>query len=284
MAGKWRGCEKMNLEGLTERVTNNPVARYRIKYYENLEGKIVAKVCTKCSTTKPLERYALAKKGFGGRRSVCKECMAKYREQNKERAKENDRMYYERNKDRVIERAKKWRELNTEKVASSKRVYYLKNREVALKYSRKYREQNREKDAKRKRNWRKAKPDMVTLSTQRRRARKKSLPNSFTTEQMQETLKYFGGCALTGSDEFYWDHVIPIATGHGGTVYGNMIPLRPDLNQSKSDANIFEWFEANRQRFNLSQSKFDRLVEWLCKNNNMTNEQYRAYVDECHDK
>jgi hypothetical protein len=45
---------------------------------------------------------------------------------------------------------------------------------------------------------------------------------------------------------------------------------------------FIEWVEANRQRFNLEQERFDRLIEWLGKANEMTVEEYRDYVYECH--
>jgi hypothetical protein len=60
-----------------------------------------------------------------------------------------------------------------------------------------------------------------------------------------------------------------------------MIPLRSDLNLSKSDGNLFEWFERNKERFNLAQSHFDRLIEWLARVNGMTTDDYRAFVNEC---
>jgi hypothetical protein len=119
---------------------------------------------------------------------------------------------------------------------------------------------------------------------ERRRARERSLPDTFTLTQLNETLAQFnGGCALTGdSFAIHWDHVIPLATGHGGTIYGNMIPLRADLNVSKSDANIFEWFKTNKQRFELSQERFDALIRWLAQVNEMSTSEYRDYVYEAH--
>jgi hypothetical protein len=114
-------------------------------------------------------------------------------------------------------------------------------------------------------------PDKNKLRQHRRRARRKSLPNDFTNEQMSQTYEYFGGCALTGAAEVDWDHVVPLVSGFGGTTFGNMVPLRGDLNKSKNDANIFEWFERNKERFNLEQARFDRLIEWLASVNRNDN-------------
>jgi hypothetical protein len=125
--------------------------------------------------------------------------------------------------------------------------------------------------------------ETARLCLQRRLARKRYLPDDFTAEQLSQVINVFnGGCALTGERVFHWDHVVPLSVGHGGTTYGNMIPLRGDLNISKSNRNIFEWFEANRQLFKLEQERFNRLIEWLGKANGMTVEEYRDYVYECH--
>lgn len=163
-------------------------------------------------------------------------------------------------------------------------TYYKENKQNYALYGQKYREENREKDAERKRKWRKENLESAVLSTQKRRARKKSLLNNFTNEQMIETLNYFGGCALTGRKEIQWDHVIPLTTGHGGTIFGNMIPLNVELNQSKHTANIFEWFKSNKQRYLLSQARFDKLIQWLAITNNMTIEGYRNYIYKCHEE
>jgi hypothetical protein len=117
----------------------------------------------------------------------------------------------------------------------------------------------------------------------RRLARKRNLPDDLTAAQLAYTLYEFDDmCAFTGDRNTHLDHVIPLAVGHGGTTYGNMIPLRADLNLSKNDRNIFEWFEANRQRFELSQERFDNLIAWLASANAMTIEEYRDHVYWCH--
>jgi hypothetical protein len=244
----------MNLEGLTERVTSG---RWQTVYYEDNNGEILYKVCGSCGTLKSLNDYAKNKSSLGGRESACKVCRAITRRERHERDREKEmeisRKWYQANKERHIESVRSWKINNPERSASIKK------------------------------DWTRNNQDRRALSEQRRRARKNSLPDNFTDEQMNGTLKYFQGCALTGDNtSVQWDHVIAISTGHGGTTLGNMIPLRGDLNSSKCDTNIFEWFNANQRRFNLEQWRFDKLIEWLSKANAMSVEEYRAYVYECH--
>jgi hypothetical protein len=235
----------MNLEGLTEKRRGKSTL-----WYENKYGEIVAKRCTKCGVVKSLDDYSKHKDKLGGRHSACKICQGKHYRRNRERKLESNRNWRINNKDKVIQ----------------------------------YREKNKERRAELCRKWSEANRSKKALIQQRRRARKNALPNTLTPEQYEYTLGYFGNaCALTGCTESVEiEHAIPIYVGYGGTTYENCYPMLSKLNQSKFNHNIFEWFGANRQRFELEQWRFDRLIEWLGKANGMTVEEYRDYVYECH--
>ena len=123
-----------------------------------------------------------------------------------------------------------------------------------------------------------------TVKTINKRAKDQGLVGGVTKRQLADVLGRFGGgCALTNSKDFQFDHVIPIDVGRCGSVAENLIPLNASLNSSKHANNIFEWFDDNRERFDLSQRKFDELIEYLADINEMTVEEYRDYVYWCHD-
>ena len=123
-----------------------------------------------------------------------------------------------------------------------------------------------------------------TVKTINKRAIDVGLVGNVTKKQLTDVVgKFEGGCALTGSDDFQFDHVIPIDTGRVGSVVENLIPLNSRLNSAKHARNIFDWFADNRERFGLSQRKFDELIEYLADINEMTVEEYRDYVYWCHD-
>ncbi|PFS24332.1 hypothetical protein COK46_01580 [Bacillus thuringiensis] len=234
---------------------------------------VVGKECTKCGEWKPLESgFSNKRKGIGGKYSICKECVrkknSKYYEENKEKLRVQMHKYYEENKEKKIVQMHK---------------YYEENKEKKLARNSKYYEENREKIIAQKRKWREENKDKVAVHKQRYRARKKALPATWTVEQKEEMMEYFDRkCALTGEVDITEEHAIPLSIGHGGTIHGNMWPLCSRLNSSKYNKNIFEWFEANRQRFELPQAKFDRLIKWLASANEMTVEEYRDYVYWCH--
>lgn len=273
----------MNLDGLTVKRS-----RKGVNYCENKDGHMVAKVCTKCSEWKSLSEFFKNREGLGGVKADCRTCNMKKRrksyEENKEQEAETRRRYYENNKEWLAEYRRKYDTENKERKKELGRRYYADNKERIKERVRRYREENKESRREYRRNWVRDNYSKVLLNNQIRRARKASLPNTLTTKEYAKTLTHFGNaCALTGrTGDVEIEHAIPISSGHGGTIFENCYPLTKALNISKSNSNIFEWFEANRQRFNLEQSRFDRLIEWLGKANGMTVEEYRDYVYWCH--
>jgi hypothetical protein len=289
--------DTLDLTGLVEK------RRGKKLWYEDCDSSVIAKRCSMCLNTKGIDSFTKLNKGLGGREPRCKQCRALIREEyyknNRDSILERRKIHRELNYNSVVERerknriknrearlnySKQWAENNKERVKRNRRRYYESNKDRCISLSRKWNEDNKARCAEIHKKWKENNPEKRKLYRHIRRARKAELPNDFTSEQQSEVLTYFENrCALTGSqDKYAWDHAIPIASGHGGTTYGNMYPLRGDLNSSKGDRNIFEWFKANRQRFNLSQAKFDALIDWLAETNDMTVEEYTSYVYECH--
>lgn len=250
---------------------------------------MIEKACRTCNVIKPLNEYYSCKNCPDGRRYVCKQCdkekVKSYRKRNPEKYKQAVKKYHAENREVRNAANKKYREDNREYESDRMKIWRLENKEHIRKYIVKYRENNLEKLKEQEARWRANNKEKINIAQSRRRARKRMLPNEFTSEQLAELLKHFNdGCALTGSKEdINVDHVIPLATGHGGTTYGNMIPLRGDLNRSKHDANIFEWFESNRQRFELSEENFSKMIDYLAEINGVTAEEYRDHVFWCHE-
>lgn len=222
---------------------------------------ITGKECSKCDTWKPLEEFYILKSGVGGRTPMCDICQ-----------REKDKKIREK---KQTEKARKQR--------AKERYHEVKNTPEFKAQKRKYSAKRKDKDKEYMRKWRVENKDKNLVNFQNYKARKKALPNTWTEEQQQQVLEHFGGCALTGSTDIDFDHVIPLVIGHGGTTLENMIPLRADLNRSKNQFNLFEWFEENRERFSLSQDKFNSLIDYLSELNEMTPVEYKDYVYWCYE-
>jgi len=140
---------------------------------------------------------------------------------------------------------------------------------------------NKERISNYKSIWRRVNSDKVNISNQRRKARLRELPHDFTASEEKEMLNYFRNtCCLSGSKEnIQLDHALPLSKG-GGTIKQNMIPLNATLNASKMDSNLFEWYENNKERFNLSDEKFYKTIKYLADMNDMDIDDYVDYYNE----
>lgn len=194
---------------------------------------------------------------------------------------ETNRRSYRKHSEKRIATVKKYSITNAEYLKKYRRDYYEKNKEKAIVY----RSKNRELILRQKKEWAKNNPEKVAMYQMKRRINTKYLPDTITEEEMLKIKGVFGNkCALSNNEEdLHWDHVIPISIGHGGSTKENLIPLSGYLNNSKYNANLFEWFNANRQRFNLKEDRFIFLIDYLAELNKMTVEEYRRYVYWCHD-
>ena len=165
------------------------------------------KTCSKCEEKKELEAFAVAKKNRDGRQNHCKECNRRYREGNKERIRSYQqryrednsdersryqREYYQKNRDSLMEYQVGYRDQNREKLIEQRRAYRERNpdkvreshRRSRTKHAdrirlrkKKYHEENRESVNARTRRYCRENLEVFAAKNQRRRARKRGLPN-----------------------------------------------------------------------------------------------------------
>lgn len=241
--------------------------------FTEIDG-VMGKRCTKCFEWKPLDAFSKDGNCLGGKKPSCRKCRTAYQQsyyqRNRELDLEKKKAYRVKNKDRDKERAREYRKDNAEKIRQYEDSRLEWRKEYNKKYAKLYHGRNKDK---------------FSVIRQRRNARKNGLLDTLEEHELSEIKSFFNHqCCLSGStDNIQMDHVIPLATGHGGTVKENVIPLSKALNSSKKDKNIFEWFKASRQRFNLSQEKFDSLIEYLASANAVSVGDYREYVYWCHE-
>lgn len=166
-------------------------------------------------------------------RSCCKNC---HRRDASDWAK--------RNPDKANERAYRWERNNREQRNTIKRAWYHKNPEQkAARYARE-REKRPEKSRTEQREWRAKKPWLYRLFWNLRMARKRSLPDTLTSQDWQATLRDWDYCcAVCGAtSDITADHWIPLASPDcPGTTKNNMIPLCGSCNYSKHDYDAIAW-------------------------------------------
>lgn len=175
------------------------------------------KTCSKCETTKELTEFNKDRTKKEGHRPECREC-----------EKERNKLYYENNKEKVLEARKLYRENNKEKLSEKQKLYRENNKEKISESSKLYRENNKEK---------------VLLQYAKKRARKKDLPFSIVEEDITipDVCPVLGiplfsgeGYAIDNSPNI--DRIIP----EKGYVAGNIRVISQRANRIKNDATVEE--------------------------------------------
>jgi len=209
-----------------------------------------------------------------------------YRLVNGERLKESKGIYIEENKEQVLARlkryrdipenkeiasayAKKYQEENKDAIKQRGKIYYELHKEIIKQQHvdnqesiKKYAIDNMDKISKRRSNWKKSNKDKVNVSTQKRRAIKKSLISTFSNKDLEDCLNFFNYVdAYTGSPmkKISQDHIIPIIMG-GHYVRQNIVPCEKTINSSKGKSNMESWYK--RQPF-FSEERLAKIHEWI---------------------
>jgi len=202
-----------------------------------------AKMCTVCKETKPLFDFYRNRLGVGGRNARCKCCES-----------------------------------------SAKAIYRKLNEDKEKSRHKKYRVENYDKCRNASAKWARENPLAMAAIQHRKRAKHLGLPATITKNELGDIADSFQGkCALSGAESnLVWDHFITLSTGKVGSVKENMILIVDTLNRSKGDKNPFEWFTSFNSQYSLETEKFDKLIDYLAKENDMSKEDYIRYVNECY--
>lgn len=162
--------------------------------------------------------------------------------------------------------------------------YHRKRRkekgEELLDVRRRWREDNRDNLRIQDKVYREKYADRRNLSEARRRARKKSLPDTLTEKDYKGIIDFFDGkCSISDEPFEHMDHFIPLNCEVVGTVKENIIPLSSRLNTSKRDRNPFEWAETYLS--DAEKDNFKKVVQYLAQLNGLSVEEYRQFVFSC---
>lgn len=111
---------------------------------------VVTKVCTKCKMEKELKEFNRDKKGRHGTAVRCRECQARYYEDNKEKVLARVARYREENKDKIA----KYRQENKDKAREWSAKYYQENKDRLLEELARYYQENKTKVLDRNAKWR----------------------------------------------------------------------------------------------------------------------------------
>ena len=107
--------------------------------YAVMTDSIITKICSKCKVEKPLSEFHKQKLGKYGVNNQCKHCIGEYYEKNKERLIEKQHKYYENNREKCLETCHAYRMNNKKRTFKNNRDYYKANKEQILSQCKGYR-------------------------------------------------------------------------------------------------------------------------------------------------
>ena len=192
----------------------------------------------------------------------------KYRGENREAANAYNKAYYSENKESLNADKKIYRENNKDAIKYYAKEYRENNsflvnewRKNNSSYNKEYYQANKEKITISIKEYAKTHKPMRVMINQRRRARKRNLPNTLTLLQWEQAKKYFNNeCAYCGKDSsLTQDHYYPLHLGGEYTVL-NIIPACRRCNSSKGTKMSSKWFSLQTY---YDRKREDRILTYL---------------------
>ena len=194
----------------------------------------VMRKCTVCGEWKVAStvNFYRQKTGKYGLQSYCKECKKSYDKQwqqaNRNRKTENNKQWYEKY-------GKQYYETNKEKVAENQKRYHQSPKGQVVEFNK----------------------------IHRRRIREGQQGTGITKDQWLEMMKFFGWqCAYSGDTltkkTRSIDHIVPLNSGGDHEIW-NMVPMLRNLNSSKQDKDMLEWY---KEQDCYSEARLAKIYEW----------------------
>lgn len=172
-----------------------------------------------------------------GHQPKCKQCSAKYEEDNSERIAERKRRYYQGKRQKIIEAQAAYRAENKPKIAARMVAYYSENKEAYSERGKKRRVEN---------------PEAVSANMRAARARKKAAEGTHSGADVRSIyLAQRGLCAncrsklfKSGPNKYHVDHIMPLARG-GSNDKLNLQCLCKTCNLRKNAKDPISWAAEN---------------------------------------
>lgn len=140
-----------------------------------------------------------------------------------------------------------WDAKNEDRMKAAAQALYLKNQTSKILYAREYYANNKEKLAPKKAAWQVANADLVRISWQNRRAKKKASGGRLSKGLAEKLMILQKGkcvcCGLPLKDGYHLDHIIPLALG-GSNTDDNMQLLRQRCNNQKHTKHPIDFMQS----------------------------------------
>ena len=231
----------------------------------------VFKKCNNCGKwlVASTDNFHREKSGKYGLRGECKKCKNKkskqHHQENRDKVLERKKQFYKDNRCKLREQYKQYYQNNKEKILKRKKQYYEYNRDKILDQQKEHYKANRGKELERVKQYYQSPQGQVAYfnSHHKRRTKEEQQGTGITKEQWLEMMSFFDWkCAYSGEaltkDNRSVDHIIPL-NSDGDNMIWNCAPMTRNLNSSKCDKDMLEWYR--KQDF-YDTKRLDKIYEW----------------------
>lgn len=171
----------------------------------------------------------------------------KYNLKHPSKVRARKRLHYYKHRDRYLTKFRQHYANNKGQYHQAKEKWYAENGDSARQYSREWYAKNKVRAKQSSDDLIKRNKDKTFAIRQRRRARKRVLPDTLTAAQWNYALEYWDGCcaySLARPDKITLDHYIPLShTDCPGTTAKNCLPACRSCNSSKLNKHPIEWLK-----------------------------------------
>ena len=230
------------------------------------ESIMKTKKCSKCKVEQELSCFSKSNNSRDGLQYVCKKCIKKYYDtnrnkiilnvscnyqRNKEEKLESARMYRNKNKNKISICNKKYRKSNIEKVRKINREYYLNSKDKRIEYKKNNKNRIEEKRKEYYKNnkdkikkYNKSEKGKAALLNSKHKRRAITKNGDVTTQQLldlEQNAKvcYWCNCSLK-KVKVHLDHYIPLSKG-GLHTLSNLVVSCQKCNCSKNAKDPIEF-------------------------------------------
>lgn len=230
------------------------------------------KCCRRCGVGKPHDAFQKDRRASDGLFSSCRLCQSEAKKQkyhtNRDEAAEKNRLYYEKNKERIAINNAKSRARCAESITKRKREAYLRdkdkpefiaklreyaknNKDAKKLYDQEYRNKNKEKLKVSGLKWKSENKELVkeirrTYKTKRRANERIGDDTRIILEWRRVQVKNCKWCGVACEVGYHVDHVIPLSKGGTHTV-DNLCIACPSCNLRKNAMMPDEFIEYRKR-------------------------------------
>lgn len=201
-----------------------------------------SKLCRNCSTLRDICDFNKNAKSKDGLQAKCRPCEKSYKQKNKDRIAENNKLWYMKNMDKQKKSIRLWYEKNKEQSLSRSRNWYANNKDRHKEAMQRWVAENKESYMRARKEWKLKNPDRVKeINNRANKVRNRRLSFALPKWADIDAISKIYQQAKMMRDSLLMDvevdHIVPISSSKvcGLHVENNLRIISREINSKKGN-------------------------------------------------